>query len=84
MVARHNGIRTERYKLIHFYQFDEWEFYDLNKDPDEIRNEYNNADYQDVVESLKTDLESLRQHYGDETDMSPLSPEERKKFRPAG
>ena len=84
MVARHNGIRTERYKLIHFYQFDEWEFYDLEKDPDEVHNEYNNADYQDVVESLKTDLESLRQHYGDETDMSPLSPEERKKFRPAG
>ncbi|MFT7486160.1 MAG: arylsulfatase A-like enzyme, partial [Candidatus Paceibacteria bacterium] len=39
-VARHYGIRTERDKLIWFYQFDEWEFYDLNRDPDERTNLY--------------------------------------------
>ncbi len=84
MVARHNGIRTGRYKLIHFYQFDEWEFYDLEKDPDEIQNEYGNPDYADVVESLRGNLEQLRSHYGDETDTSPFDAEERRKFRPEG
>ncbi|MCA9298896.1 MAG: DUF4976 domain-containing protein, partial [Phycisphaerales bacterium] len=39
-VPRHCGVRTERYKLIQFYQTDEWEFYDLEHDPDEIINAY--------------------------------------------
>jgi len=33
MVKRHYGVRTDRYKLIHFYyDIDEWEMYDLEKD----------------------------------------------------
>ena len=41
MVPRHNGIRTKRYKLMHFYQFEnEWELYDLKNDPDELNNLY--------------------------------------------
>src|SRR5690625_2168299 len=33
MVKRHYGIRTDRYKLIHFYNdIDEWELYDLQED----------------------------------------------------
>ena len=32
MVKRHYGVRTDRYKLIHFYyDIDEWELYDLEK-----------------------------------------------------
>ncbi|MCK7537964.1 MAG: DUF4976 domain-containing protein [Marinilabiliales bacterium] len=34
MVKRHYGVRTKRYKLIHFYNdIDAWELYDLEKDP---------------------------------------------------
>jgi hypothetical protein len=36
-VARHYGIRTDRHKLIHFYTLGEWELYDLEKDPREMR-----------------------------------------------
>ena len=44
MIPRHYGIRTKRYKLMHFYQFgDEWELYDLKKDPDELTNIYGGA-----------------------------------------
>ncbi|MEZ6063114.1 MAG: sulfatase [Planctomycetaceae bacterium] len=82
MVARHNGIRTNRYKLMHFYQFDEWEFYDLEKDPDEVSNEYANPDYQDVIQSLRNDLEVLREKYKDDTDMSEMPEEWQKKYRP--
>jgi len=32
-VPAHEGIRTDRYKLIHFYDTDEWELFDLEKDP---------------------------------------------------
>ena len=65
MVPRHNGIRTGRYKLMQFYQFANWEFYDLEKDPDEIKNQYGNPDYADEVAKLKAQLESLRVQYED-------------------
>ncbi|WP_164103203.1 sulfatase family protein [Candidatus Laterigemmans baculatus] len=81
MVARHNGIRTDRYKLIQFYQFGEWEFYDLEQDPDELTDQYGNPEYADVIAELKQQLEQLRQKYGDETVTEPLSPEEQAKIR---
>ncbi len=53
-VKRHYGLRTDRYKLIHFYyDVDEWEFYDLEHDPDELNNQINNPEYEILVDSLK-------------------------------
>lgn len=82
MVARHNGIRTSRYKLIQFYRFGEWEFYDLEKDPDEQTNQYANPDYAEVIASLKRDLEALRQQYRDDSDMSVMPKEWQQQYRP--
>ncbi len=63
---RHYGIRTGRYKLIHFYyDFDEWEFFDLQSDPHEMHNLYHDAAYAGVIDSLKAGLDSLRKMYGD-------------------
>ena len=67
MVAKHNGVRTDRYKLMHFYQFDQWELYDLQTDPDELTNQYANPEYANVVAKMKTRLEDLQSIYGDET-----------------
>ena len=54
MVPRHYGIRTQRYKLMHFYQFgEEWELYDLKKDPDELTNLYGNPKHQKLAARLK-------------------------------
>jgi len=48
-VKRHYGVRTERYKLIHFYfDVDEWELYDLETDPHEMKNVYNDPSYAGV------------------------------------
>ncbi|MDP7016379.1 MAG: sulfatase [Pirellulaceae bacterium] len=81
MVARHNGVRTDRFKLIHFYQFDEWELYDLEKDPDELKNEYGNPSYAAVVAELKGELARLQKETGDDTDMRAMSKEWRAKYR---
>ena len=81
MVPRHYGVRSERFKLIYFYQFDEWEFYDLQEDPDELRNEYANADYADQIAAHKKELTRLREHYKDESDSGVMPPEWRQKFR---
>ncbi|WP_036383702.1 sulfatase [Muricauda sp. MAR_2010_75] len=64
MVKRQYGVRTDRYKLIHFYDdIDEWEFYDLEKDPRELYNAINDEAYKDVVTSMHKKLDSLQSYY---------------------
>jgi arylsulfatase A-like enzyme len=66
MVKRHYGIVTKKYKLIHFYyDVDEWELYDLEKDSTEMNNVYNDPAYATVIAELKVQLTSLRKKYGD-------------------
>lgn len=73
-VKRHYGIRNSRYKLIHFYfDIDEWEFYDLENDPKEMRNEYSNSNYLSIITEMKEELESLRKQYQD-TDVNKFLP----------
>ena len=82
MVPRHNGIRSKRYKLMHFYQFEnEWELYDLKSDPDELKNLYGDPKFAKVRNRMKARLEHLVDHYEDESDTS-VKPELIKKFRP--
>jgi len=70
-VKRHYGIRTKRYKLIHFYHdIDAWELYDLEKDQNELNNVYDNPAYADIVKQLKTELQQLRKEYKDTTGAS--------------
>ncbi len=65
-VKRHYGIRTERYKLIHFYyDIDEWELYDLRKDPQELKNVSQDPGYAAVKDSLIRELQALQAKYGD-------------------
>lgn len=64
MVKKQYGIRTANYKLIHFYDdIDEWELYDLQKDPDEVHNLFDDPNYESVRKMLKRKLDSLQQHY---------------------
>ena len=63
-VKRHYGIRTERYKLIHFYNdCDEWEFYDLLSDPDELNNRMDDPACQDIISDLRKRLGKIRKRY---------------------
>ena len=65
-VNRHYGIRTSRYKLIHFYyDQDYWELYDLKKDPNELKNLYNQKRYKKIQTNLHKQLTELRSNYKD-------------------
>ncbi len=66
MFEKHYGIRTDRYKLIHFYDgIDEWEFYDLNSDNCEMNNLIHSEKYQQMIDSLKSELIKLQVFYKD-------------------
>ncbi len=63
-VQRHDGVRDERYKLIHFYgergEVNCNELYDLQNDPNELNNIYGKEDYSDIQSRLEKQLENFR------------------------
>ncbi|MFO1093503.1 MAG: sulfatase [Planctomycetaceae bacterium] len=59
-VHRHYGVRTPTHKLIYYYQIDEWELFDLQQDPHELKSVYSDPQYAPVVKELKTELARLR------------------------
>ena len=74
----HYGIRTERHKLIYFYNDGmglpgssphayppEWELYDLIEDPDEVNNVYHDPGFREIREELKGALWDLQAQLGD-------------------
>jgi arylsulfatase A-like enzyme len=77
-VPGHYGIRTDRWKLIYFYNKalgmtgstdnnapPEWELYDFRNDPREMKNLYPDPKYASVVRDLKSQLARLQQEAGD-------------------
>lgn len=65
-VHPHYGVRTERYKLIHFYTIDAWELFDLEKDPNELKSVYRDPEYGETVTDMKKELQRLREQYKDD------------------
>jgi uncharacterized sulfatase len=60
----HYGIRTKRYKLIHFYDVvDSWEFYDLDADPNEMNNSIQDISCEKTINKLKKELIELQSEY---------------------
>jgi arylsulfatase A-like enzyme len=65
-VGPHRGVRTARHTLIEYYgEGDYWELFDLERDPDQVRNVYSDPGYADVSARLKQELRSLQETYGD-------------------
>jgi arylsulfatase A-like enzyme len=78
-VYAHYGVRTKRYKLIYYYadalgqpgaiddkKPPEWELFDLEEDPCELKNVYHDPAYADVVAELRGELRRLQDKVGDE------------------
>ena len=68
-VPAHFGVRTERHKLIRYYEphVDAWELFDLQQDPNELRNLALDPASRDVRKQLEQRLVELRVEYGDTT-----------------
>lgn len=65
-VIPHFGMRTERYKLIRFYQVkDNWELFDLVTDKHEMNNVYGKKGYGKITGELKKQLAGLIKQYDD-------------------
>jgi arylsulfatase A-like enzyme len=64
-VAKHIGVRTDRYKLIYFYENKEWEMYDQEKDKSEMNNLYGNPAYAKVQVMMKEKLKEVKERYRD-------------------
>lgn len=89
----HMGIRNQRYKLMFLYgdkldtngsddyvSTPSWEFFDLQADPYEDKNQYDNPQYAEVIRSMKEDLLQLRQQTGDTDENSPRMQEILKQY----
>lgn len=65
-VSPHFGVRDDRYKLIRYYKrVENWELFDLNKDPHELQNVYKDPAYSDVVKMMKKKLAAQIQKFDD-------------------
>ena len=85
-VAKHYGVRTERHKLIHYYRVGEWELFDLESDPEEMKSVYDDPAYAGVVTKLKAEIGRLQQEFDEEAPHKPVpgDPELRRKPRNQG
>jgi len=71
-VQPHYGVRTGRYKLIYFNKINEWELFDLQKDPREVLNVYNERANAGMVRSLKIEMPRLRKELDDRDQFADL------------
>jgi N-acetylglucosamine-6-sulfatase len=71
MVPIHYGVRTPRHTLAYFPATNEWELFDLEKDPTQMRSVYADPAYATTVTELKAELANLRTRYGDTADPKP-------------
>lgn len=75
-VQPHYGIRTERYKLIYFNKINQWELYDLDKDPKEMRNIYGDAAQAELIKKLKEEMYKLKKELKDEDQFADKLPKD--------
>ncbi len=84
----HFGIRDSRYKLIFYYgqplgmkdasketTKPGWEFYDLQKDPNELHNAIADKSYQSIIAKMKIELKKQKSIAGDSDEQYPVMKE---------
>lgn len=62
-IPPHEGVRTERYKLINFYKNDGYNLFDLKSDPNEMIDLSANPEYKEVLKNMEAELAGLRKKY---------------------
>ncbi len=72
-VPVHDGVRTDRYKLMFFPRGREWNLFDLQQDPQEMRSVHADPDYAGVLAGLQKRYRDLRQFYDVNTATIPAT-----------
>jgi len=63
-VPAHYGVTDGKHKLIHMYQYGaDWELFDLERDPNELKSEYDNPEYSAKRKQLEAEITRLRALY---------------------
>ncbi|MCA9168477.1 MAG: sulfatase-like hydrolase/transferase [Planctomycetales bacterium] len=62
-VPVHDGVRTDRYKLMFFPRTREWQLMDLQVDPQELKSFHDDPEYAEVLNGLKKRYQDLRAFY---------------------
>ncbi len=70
-VPAHDGIRTHRYKLIHFYTVNEFNLIDLQNDPLELKSLHNDPAYAGILKAMTSRYEHARAAYGISSEYGP-------------
>jgi arylsulfatase A-like enzyme len=72
--AAHYGVRTLTHKLIHYWKKDQWELYDLVRDPREMRNIYEDPAQKRQIAKLKKELARLKKELQDNDEFAQTQP----------
>ncbi len=62
-VPRHFGVRTRTHKLMFFPRTQEWNLFDLGRDPGEMKSVYDDLSYRQVRDTLVAEYHRLRKQY---------------------
>jgi len=62
-VPQHFGVRTQTHKLIYFPRTDEWNLFDLQRDPNEMKSVHNDPAYRTTRKTLAAEFARLRKNY---------------------
>jgi arylsulfatase A-like enzyme len=68
----HYGVRTMTHKLIYFWKKDQWELYDLVKDPQEMHNLYGEPAQAALTATLKRELARLKRDAKDDDQLADV------------
>jgi arylsulfatase A-like enzyme len=66
----HYGLRTGTHKLIYFWKKDQWELFDLVKDPNELHNLYGQPGQEKLTATLKAELQRLKKAMKDDDQLA--------------
>ena len=73
-VAKHDGVRTDRYTLFYVPKYKEWQLFDNEKDPQQMKSVHNDPEYATAFSDLRRQYADLKVHYRAH---SALLPEDR-------
>lgn len=72
-VPVHDGVRTERYKAMFFPRTKEWNLFDLQEDPDEMRSVHEDPEYAEILAGMQQRYHDLRRFYDVNTAVIPAT-----------